>query len=637
MAYKYDFSGWATRNDYLCSDGRTIRQNAFAENDGKEVPLVWQHRHDSVYNVIGHALLVNKPEGVYAYGTFNDSEMADHARECVKHKDIKALSIFAKVTKEVNKNVMHGSIQEVSLVLTGANPGAVIENVIEHSSDGETGIEYYVYDEENAKFDYEGGELSLSHADESNNENDEGVIAMADENTSNAGSNETVEDVLATLNEKQAACVEYVMREAVKAAVDAAVKHSDETKEENTMAHSVFENVNTAPAVRPQIAPEDVVAIIKHAEQSNCGSLKLAVDDYLAAVNEVEEQALIAHADGAPDEGDTTGVSYGIADIEWLFPNAKNLFDSPKFIKRRTDWVRVVFDGVRDVPWSRIKTMFMDITANEARAKGYVKGNEKVEEVVRLLKREISPTTIYKKQKLDHDDVKDITDFDVIAYLKGEMRLMWEEEVARAMIVGDGRDPLSPDKIDETKIIPIYKDYPLFTVPERLTVPADATDDQRTKMIIRKMIKAQDDYEGSGSPIFLTTQGFISDALLLEDGQGRPRYDTIDKLTTALRVTKIVPVPVLKNVTRTVDGVTYNLVGIVVNLNDYARGADRGARAEFFEDFNLDFNQHKYLYEGRCSGGLVVPHSALVIEYAVASSNSDSSNDDTSNEEQPAG
>lgn len=626
--FDYDFSGWATKNNYLCSDGRTIKPNAFKENHGQIVPLVWQHNHKEAYNVLGHALLENRADGVYAYCSFNDSEMADHARECVKHHDITALSIYAKVTEERNKNVMHGSIKEVSLCLSGANPGAVIDNIVMHSdeetNDGSYYMEYHVYDEEEAAWSDEAGTVddTFAHADENKEEK-----PMPDNKET---SGKTVQDVLEELTDEQSKVVEYVINEAVKSALDAAVKHSE--MEETDMAHSVFENTTTQVAERPQIAPEDVSMVLSHAAQSNCGSLKLAVGDYLQAVNDAESDA-IAHADTGVTVGDGTGVTYGIADIDWLFPNAKNLFDTPQFIKRRTEWVRKVFDGVRDVPFSRIKTMFVDITADAARAKGYVKGNRKVEEVVTLLKRETAPTTIYKKQKLDHDDIKDITDFDVVAFLKGEMRLMWEEEVARAILIGDGRDTLSTDKINEEKIRPIWTDDPLFTVPERVTIPADATDDQRTKLIIRKMIKAQDDYEGSGSPTLYTTQGFVSDCLLLEDADGRPRYDNLDKLTTALRVKEIVTVPVMKNLTRTVSGKTYNLVGLVVNLSDYARGADRGASAEFFEDFDLDFNQHKYLYEGRCSGALVTPYSALAIEYEVASSNTTTE----TTEEQPAG
>lgn len=622
--YQYDFSGWATKNDYLCSDGRTIRKNAFAENNGKEVPLVWQHNHSSVYNVIGHALLENRPEGVYAYCSFNDSEMADHARSCVEHGDIKALSIFAKVMKEVNKNVMHGSIKEVSLVLTGANPGAVIDNVITHSEDGSEveGIEYYVFDEDDAPLEIEGGSVSLQvirHADrsaDSTDKEDKEDKTMPDKNGQN---DKTVEDVLNELTDEQSKVVEFVINEAVRAALEEATKNT--TQEDTAMAHSIFENTyNAEPAERPEISPEDVSAILKHATQSNCGSLKIAVDDYLAAVNEAEAETF-AHADDdyGVTVGDPSGTTYGIADIDWLFPNAKNIFDTPQFIKRRTEWVRIVFDGVRDVPFSRIKTMFMDITGEEARAKGYTKGGLKVEEVVSLLRRETTPTTIYKKQKLDNDDIIDITDFDVVVYLKGEMRLMWEEEVARAILVGDGREALSRDKIDETRIRPIWTDHPLFTVPERVTVPAGATDDQRTKLIIRKIIKAMDDYEGTGTPTLFTTQSFVSDALLLEDGDGRPRYDTLEKLTTALRVSKIVTVPVMKDLTRTVDDVSYTLAGLVVNLNDYARGADKGGKMQFFQDFDIDYNQHKYLYEGRCSGALVTPHSALAIEYTEAS------------------
>lgn len=636
--FDYDFSGWATRNNLKCSDGRTIERDAFRENHGQIVPLVWQHNHNEVYNVIGHALLENRKEGVYAYCSFNDSDMAEHARSCVKHHDIKALSIFAKVLKEVNKHVMHGSIKELSLVLSPANPGAVIDNIVMHSEDSTMDARiYYTSDDEDTWSD-EPGTISideLAHSDEeedetmeldqlfSNTEEDE-TLEHADDTGDSDDDGETVEDVLNSLSPKQSKIVEFVIRESVKAALDSqesqAVKHNEE---ENEMT-SIFENNFGAHlAERPMIATEDVKAIIAHACQSNCGSLKLAVEEYLAAVNEAEDA--IAHADDNPggvERADTTGVTYGIAGIDWLFPDAHKLYTSPDFLKRRTEWVGVVMNGVTDVPWARIKSMFTDITADAARAKGYVKGNQKVEEVVSLLRRETGPTTIYKKQRLDRDDVIDITDFDVILYLKGEMRIMWEEELARAILVGDGRSSLSTDKVDETKIRPIWTDDELFTIPVRTTIPYNATDDQKCKLLIRSIVKGFDDYEGAGNTIFFTTQSLLSDMLLMEDGMGRRMYKDINELATALTVNKIVTVPVMKNLTRTVTennaSVTYNLAGLVVDLRDYKRGADKGGKAEMFDDFDLDINQLKYLYEGRCSGALATPHSALAIEYKVA-------------------
>ena len=630
--FDYDFSGWATRNNLTCSDGRTIERDAFKENHGQIVPLVWQHNHNEVYNVIGHALLENRREGVYAYCSFNDSDMAEHARSCVKHHDIQALSIFAKVLKEVNKHVMHGSIKELSLVLSPANPGAVIDNVVMHSDESAQYVEYYFTpeDDEEESWDDEPGTVSinaLSHSDTEGDDDDDEPEQDDDDDETLAHAedddDETVEDVLNSLTPKQTKIVEFVIRESIKAALDAqesqAVKHNEE---ENEMT-SIFENnFGAYPAERPMIATEDVKAIMAHACQSNCGSLKLAVEEYLAAVNEVEDT--LAHADDNPggvERADTTGVTYGIAGIDWLFPDAHKLYTTPDFLKRRTEWVGVVMSGVSDVPWARIKSMFTDITADAARAKGYVKGNQKVEEVVSLLRRETGPTTIYKKQKLDRDDVIDITDFDVIQYLKGEMRIMWEEELARAILVGDGRTALDTDKIDETKIRPIWTDDELFTIPVRTTIPYGATEDQKCKLLIRSIVKGFDDYEGAGNTIFFTTQGLLSDMLLMEDGMGRRMYKNVGELATALTVNRIVTVPVLKNLTRTVtednESVTYNLAGLVVDLRDYKRGADKGGKAEMFEDFDLDINQLKYLYEGRCSGALATPHSALAIEYKI--------------------
>lgn len=652
--FEYDFSGWATKNGIKCSDGRTIERDAFVENHGKTVPLVWQHNHDEVYNVIGHALLENRKEGVYAYCSLNDSDMAEHARSCVKHRDLQALSIYAKVNKEVNKHVMHGKIKELSLVLSPANPGAIIDNVVMHSDDGTYDAEMYYSDEENETWSAMPGVVDLSelsHSDEEEPEEPkaedkseptddsttEETIEHSEEGkemaTETTNKEKTVEDVLNELTPEQSKVVEYVIGEAVKAALDNAVQHSEE---ENDM-RSIFEN--NAPVERPQIAPEDVKDILAHAAQSSCGSLRTAVQDYLGAVNEYE--GTLAHADDNPggvERSDTTGVTYGIAGIDWLFPNAHNLYNEPDFLKRRTEWVSVVMTGVKDVPWARIKSMFTDITGDAARAKGYTKGNRKVEEVVSLLRRETAPFTIYKKQKLDRDDIIDITDFNVVTYLKGEMRLMWEEELARAILVGDGRDPVSQlaDKIDETKIRPIYTDDPLFSVPERVEIPYGATDDQRTKLIIRKIIKAQDDYEGSGNPTLFTTQSFVSDCLLLEDGMGRPMYDNLEKLKTALRVSRIVTVPVMKDLSRVVEidhvDTTFYLDAIIVNLSDYSRGADKGGKAEMFEDFDIDYNQYKYLYEGRCSGALTKPYSALIVEHNIGAAPEPSNN-----VEQPAG
>lgn len=639
--FEYDFSGYATKNNVRCSDGRIIERDAFRENHGKKVPLVWQHNHDQVYNVIGHAMLENRKDGVYAYCALNDTEMAEHARSCIKHGDLQGLSIYAKVLKETNKHVMHGHIKELSLVLSPANPGAVIDNIVMHSDDATYDAEFSYSEEDGSSWSSEAGVLELDellHSDEAEPGN---TISHAEEDTQMAteASGKTVQDVLESLNEEQSKVVEYVIEKSIEAALDeykksaggSTVQHSEE---EYNLMKSIFEN-NTAAAERPQISPEDVGEILAHAAQSNCGSLKLAVEDYLGEVNYAENT--LRHADD-PDPsgvevGPNTGIAtYGIADIDWLFPNAHKLYTEPDFIKRRTEWVDVVMNGVKDVPFARIKSMFTDITADAARAKGYVKGDQKVEEVVTLLRRETGPTTVYKKQKLDRDDIIDITDFNVVTYLKGEMRLMWEEEIARAILIGDGRSSLSSDKIDETKIRPILTDHELFTIPVNVEVDPQDSVDVRTKKIIRATIKGMDDYEGSGDPVMFCSVGFRSDALLLEDGQGRPRYESVEKLATAMQVKRLVVVPQLKNFTRTVKinnvDTTVTVDAIIVNLSDYARGADKGGKATMFEDFDIDYNQYKYLYEGRCSGALTKPKSALVIEHYEKAS---------SNEEQPAG
>ena len=575
---KCDFAGWATRNNLKCSDGRIIRKDAFKDNDGQVVPLVWNHQHNDPLNVLGHAMLENRDEGVYAYCFLNDTEAGLNVREQLRHGDIKALSIYANKLQQNGPDVIHGLIREVSLVLAGANPGALIDSLtLEHGEDGEELSEAIIYT---------GREITLMHSDEDDEEEyeddepeDEGEDDMAEK---------TVQDVLDELTDEQ--------RDVVDALIDAALEEganiSDDDDEGEDMKHNVFsddyENENDT------LSHADMMNIINDGKKF--GSMK---------------DAFLAH---------------GIDDVEWLFPEAKRLDSgAPEFIKRPDEWVDTVMKGVHHTPFSRIKSMFADITEDEARARGYIKGRMKKEEVFGLLKRTTTPTTIYKKQKMDRDDVIDITDFDVIAWLKTEMRMMLDEEIARAILLGDGRPVTSDDKIDETHIRPIYKDAGLFTVRKRVQIPANATSDEAADAVITAAVKARKDYRGSGNPIFFTTEDWLTDMILMKDLNKRRIYKDAAEVAQAMRASRIVTVPVMENIT---DGDGRELIGILVNLNDYNVGADKGGAVNMFDDFDIDYNAQKYLIETRCSGALTRPFSAIVIEKAL--SNSDTSTDTTS-------
>lgn len=588
MEKNYDFCGWATRNGLKCSDGRVIMQDAFKENDGKKVPLVWNHQHNEPMNVLGHAVLENRADGVYTYGKFNESESGKAAKLLVENGDVNALSIFANQLRQNGANVIHGNIREVSLVLAGANPGAFIESVIKHddSSDEEAVI-------------YTGENLEFSHSEEDESaSNEEETIAHADEEekkeetreeTDNSDSDdETVADVFSTLTDKQ--------KEVVYAMIGQALEHSDENNTDETeggnetMKHNVFDTDKDTQ--KENVLSHDAMnAIIGDAKRY--GSMK---------------ESFLQHAE-----------EYGIDNLEYLFPDDKNaLGNTPIFIQRDTSWVRDFMGSVHHTPFSRIKSIFADITEDEARAKGYIKGKLKKEEVFSLLKRTTSPTTIYKKQKMDRDDVIDITDFDVITWLKSEMRLMLDEEIARAGLVGDGRLASSDDKISEQNIRPIWTDSDLFTIKAAFSVSAGATDDDKAKAFIRACIKARKDYKGSGNPILFTTEDIVTNCLLLTDANGRDLYDSIEKLATKLRVRKIVTVPVMEGLTRNGTGddssSKYELFGIIVNPADYNMGADKGGAINMFDDFDIDYNQQKYLIETRCSGALIRPYSAIAVE-----------------------
>lgn len=572
---KYDFSGWATRNNIKCSDGRTILKDAFKQHDGQTVPLVWNHQHNESANVLGHAVLENRDEGVYAYCTFNDTEAGKNAKLLVEHGDVTALSIYANQLKQKGSNVMHGTIREVSLVLAGANPGAFIDSVIRHGE----------FCEDEAVI-YTGEELTLQHADDPSDKADEKDKKGDDEVDNNE---KTIKDVVDSMSEEQKNVLYALVgqalegKEMAQSAIEENENNIEEDGGEQEMKHNVFEGKETEN--NNVLSHDAMETILKDAKRY--GSLK---------------ESFLAHAD-----------SYGIKDIEWLFPDAKNVNTPPDFIKRDDSYVQKVMRGVHHVPFSRIKSMFADITAEQARAKGYIKGNLKKEEVFTLLKRTTTPTTIYKKQKLDRDDVVDITDFDVVAWLKMEMRMMLDEEIARAILVGDGRSSSDDDKINEMNIRPISRDEDLYCVKAPVAVAAAATEDEIAKAFIKTVIKSRKEYKGSGSPTLFTTEDVITNCLLLEDKNGRVIYDTVDKLATALRVKEIVAVEVMEGAKTTVNEVEKPLMAIMVNLVDYYVGADKGGAINMFDDFDIDYNQQKYLMETRCSGALVKPFSAIAV------------------------
>ena len=578
---KYDFSGWATKNDLQCSDGRTIRRDAFKDNDGQTVPLVWNHQHNDSQNVLGHALLENRPEGVYAYCKFNDTPAGKNAKMLVEHGDVSALSIYANRLKQNQGNVTHGVIREVSLVLAGANPGAFIDSIMRH---GECSDEEAVI--------YTGEDLILEHADkEEEMENDN-------------KQEKTVQDVVDSMSEEQRNVMYALIGQALED-----VKHSEDADEnqnenngegeDNEMKHNVFENDNNKQ--NNTLSHADMEMILKNAKR--CGSLK---------------EAVLEHAD---KHGDDIYDTYGIKPntdgegISMLFPDYKNLNNVPEFIKRDTGWVAQVMGAVHHTPFSRIKSMFADIREDEARALGYMKGDLKKEEVFSLLKRTTDPQTIYKKQKLHRDDVIDITSFDVVAWIKAEMRMMLEEEIARAILIGDGRLADDDNKIQQQHIRSIANEDALFAIHKDLVV---AEGEERAKGFIKTCIRARKDYKGSGEPTLFLAEEMLVEMLLLEDKNGRIIYESEQALARALRVKNIVSVPVMEGA-KSLDG-KKNILGIVVNLKDYNVGADKGGAVAMFEDFDIDYNAQKYLIETRCSGALVKPFSAIVIEEKAADS-----------------
>ena len=572
MKKNYDFSGWATRNDLRCADGRTIRANAFASQDGQIVPLVWNHNHGDLDEVIGHALLENRPEGVYTYGFFNDTEKGRNAKTLVDHGDITSLSICANKLKQNGGDVLHGIIREVSLVLAGANPGAYIDTVMSHAdgTDEEAIIytgDYLEHSSKELEVDLPDEEESkeepvIEHADEEKpveKEGDKGDQKMAD------NSEKTVQDVIDSMTEEQ----KNVMYALVGMAKED--NGSSDEGDDEEMDHNLFSNNE-----------EDLM--LEHAMQIN-------------------EAVADAKKYGSMKE---SFLEHGITNVEYLFPEAKNVSDKPTWIKRDTEWVQQIMSAVHHTPFSRIKSMHADLTEEEARAKGYIKGNFKKEEVFKLLKRTTTPQTVYKKQKMDRDDVIDITDFDVVAWLKSEMRTMLDEELARAFVFGDGRDGSSDDKINELNIRPIISDEQLYT--RHYVVTAGADTDATTKNVIKAIIKNRKDYKGSAKPVAIMGADFLSDCLLLEDGFSHALYEDEDKLAKKLRVTKIIEVP--DEITPT------GFYCMIVNLGDYNVGADKGGAVNMFDDFDIDYNAQKYLIETRCSGALVTPFAAQVFKAA---------------------
>lgn len=559
----YDFSGYATKNDIRCTDGRVIRKGAFSEQNGAQVPLVWSHNHDSVENVLGHAILKEDENGMYAYGYFNNTRNADIAKACLAHGDFDAMSIYANQLREKGNDVIHGNIKEVSLCLAGANPGALIDTIIAHSDS----------EDEEAIMMIGGNSVELYHADSQT----KGDPASDPESQ--------IEDVLNSLTDEQRSVVEGLIGMALETNIE-----EEPNEGGNEMKQNVFDNDLREDNQEHVLTHSQMEVIFKDAKRE--GSLK---------------ESVLKHAD-----------EYGIKDIDWLFPDSKNLNMPPTFINNPVEWVATVMSGVHRYPIARIKSMFADIRSDDARAKGYVKGKYKKEEVFALLKRETTPCTIYKKQKLDRDDVNDIIEFNVVAWLKAEMRQKLDEEIARAILIGDGRSSLDEDKVSEANIRPIWTDEDLFTIKKLVSSESGATTSQKAEDFIDSVIRAHDDYRGSGNPTLFIAQDALTDMLLIKDTTGRRIYNSVSDLATTLMVSKIVPVAPMKGQRRTVNSDTHELIALMVNLNDYYVGADKGGSVSMFEDFDIDYNQQKYLIETRCSGALVVPYSAVAFERKVA-------------------
>lgn len=583
--FDYDFSGYATKANTLCYDGLTIAPDAFKGDDGRKVPVVWNHDHSDPEHVLGYALLQNRKDGVYAYVKMNDSPSGQSALEAVRSGDIDAMSIFANGLKKAGQTVMHGVIRELSLVLAGCNPGALIDEIVEHSAD-------YNAEEGEEAFIYTDGGISLKHGldpDDNPLDEEDEIMHSEDEDKEKSKENpedketteETVKEVFNSLTEKQKNVVYAIVGMVTDGKKGADNKETDNDKEDETVKHNVFDNDKDQGVLKHSI--DEINAAM--ADGKRCGSMK---------------DAFIQH---------------GIEDVEWLFPEDHLLDNPPRIIDNDQTWVGKVMSSVHHIPFSRIKSMSADLTEEDARAKGYIKGNFKKEQVFGLLKRSTSPTTVYKKQKMDRDDIADITSFDVIAWLKQEMRTKLNEELARAYLIGDGRNAASDDKINEGNIRPIYSDDDFYTIKVQAEVATGADTETKIKAAMNASLKARKDYKGSGNPTLFTTEDNLTDMLLLEDKIGHRLYKNEAEVAQALRVKEIVTVPQMAGMKGTKGG---ELFGIVVNLADYTVGADKGGAVNMFDDFDIDYNQQKYLIETRCSGALTVPFSAMAIEYKAA-------------------
>lgn len=634
MAKSYDCSGWATKANMLCSDGRTIRKNAFEECDGKTVPVVWNHEHNDPNAVLGHAVLENRDNGVYAYISFNNTEAGQNAKTLVQHKDIDRLSIWANKLKQMGRDVIHGVIREVSLVLAGANPGAVIDSVMAHGDGSEEEAiircgEYIDFDDE------------LTHSDEGKKgETEVGTDNKEQKPAAKNDDGKTVADVFNTLTEEQKTVVYAMIGQALEeAGVNAddegktEVKHAASEDDSSDSDETVADVFNTLTDKQKTVvyamigqALEDAgvdTDDVEHSEEGETDFMKRNVFD---KETNTQDQEILTHSEFQEIIGEARRrgslkdafLEHGITDIDTLFPDAQTIDKTPGFIQRDNGWVAGVMAAVHKTPFSRVKSIFADITEDEARAKGYIKGKQKKDEVFKMLKRVTTPVTVYKKQSLDRDDMLDITDFDMIPWLKGEMRMMLNEELARAFLFGDGRSTSAEDKINEQNIRPVWTDDDVYTVKSEITITKATTAEEKAQAFIKACIKSRKAYKGSGNPTMYMSEDMLTDCLLLEDKNGRVIYDTVEKLATRLRVNKIVPVPVMEGLSRIKGANTHFLAGLYVNLTDYNVGTDRGGDVTMFDDFDIDFNKQKYLIETRCSGAMCKPYGAVAIEFVQA-------------------
>lgn len=634
MAKTYDCSGWATKANMLCSDGRTIRKNAFEECDGKTVPVIWNHEHNDPNAVLGHAVLENRDNGVYAYISFNNTEAGKNAKILVQHKDVDRLSIWANKLKQMGGDVIHGVIREVSLVLAAANPGAVIDSVIAHgdSTDEEAIIccgEYIEFIDE------------LAHSDGgTKGETEVGTDNKEQKPAAKKNDEKTVGDAFNTLTEEQKTVVYAMIGQALEdagAGTDnkdkGEVKHAASEDGSAASDETIADVFNTLTDKQKTVvyamigqALEDAgvdTDDVEHSEEGETDFMKYNVFD---KETKTQDQEILTHSEFQEIIGEARRrgslkdafLEHGITDIDTLFPDAQTIDKTPGFIQRDNGWVAGVMAAVHKTPFSRVKSIFADITEDEARAKGYIKGKQKKDEVFKMLKRVTTPVTVYKKQSLDRDDMLDITDFDMIPWLKQEMRMMLDEELARAYLFGDGRSTSAEDKINEQNIRPVWTDDDVYTVKSEIAITKATTAEEKAQAFIKACIKSRKAYKGSGNPTMYMSEDMLTDCLLLEDKTGRVIYDTVEKLATRLRVNKIVPVPVMEGLSRIKGANTHFLAGLYVNLTDYNVGTDRGGDVTMFDDFDIDFNKQKYLIETRCSGAMCKPYGAVAIEFVQA-------------------